>query len=541
MPGSINVVAHNLQSMFSNRQLGITELNKAKSAEKLASGYKINRAADDAAGLAISEKMRRQIRGLKQGTDNTQDGISLCQVADSALSEVSEMLHRITELSVQASNDTNDKDDRQAIQAEINQILKEIDRVSDTTTFNEKKIFCNPAVEKEGIDPEKSKETKRNEALQKLLKGTFDSVTAPIEVSPGQSISADDANAIIQLLSNVAIMGGALKRYEESYKGVDLDTILANAKAMQKYLGEKTDILTDNCKVGCNYIDNENYVADINSAGNMMKNGWARYPYSVEYYDSARLDYNHCYNLGIRADSPVAAFASLGMSEVADTFRDYNYNQRFEGRINRSTADFSYAIERLLNSKGIRSGKIYDSISRIFNSEQVINPEVNGQDVMDIATDIYLMMTAQPEIPDNPSEEGEIVQKNVFWIQSGCEPDDGMYLEFGYMDTDVLGISEVSVLTGDKARETISRTKNALGIVSEIRSDIGAQQNRLEHTVKRQENTVENTIAAESRIRDTDMASEMVKYSNNSVLSQAGQSILAQANQSNQGVISLLQ
>ena len=135
------VISHNMLALNANRQFNIINKNKAKSTEKLFSGYRINRAADDAAGLSISEKMRRQIRGLSQGVKNTEDGVSLCQVADGALSEVSAMLHRITELSVQSANETNSEQDRQYIQEEINQILQEIERISDTTTFNEKALF----------------------------------------------------------------------------------------------------------------------------------------------------------------------------------------------------------------------------------------------------------------------------------------------------------------------------------------------------------------------------------------------------------------
>lgn len=137
----MNIVAHNLTAINAQRQFGINSKSKVKSTEKLSSGYKINRAADDAAGLAISEKMRRQIRGLKQGVENTQDGVSLCQVADGALAEVNDMLHRITELSVKSANGTNSDEDRQYIQEEVSQILQEIDRIGETTTFNERKIF----------------------------------------------------------------------------------------------------------------------------------------------------------------------------------------------------------------------------------------------------------------------------------------------------------------------------------------------------------------------------------------------------------------
>ena len=135
------VVQHNLRAMNSNRMLGITQSVQTKSAEKLASGYKINRSADDAAGLQISEKMRSQIRGLNQASRNIQDGVSLCQVADGAMSEIHSMLNRMQELCVQAANGTNSVADRSAIQQEINQIVMEINRISDTTTFNDRLVF----------------------------------------------------------------------------------------------------------------------------------------------------------------------------------------------------------------------------------------------------------------------------------------------------------------------------------------------------------------------------------------------------------------
>ena len=135
------VIAHNMMAMNAQRQFNIVGNSKKKSTEKLSSGYRINRAADDAAGLAISEKMRRQIRGLNQGANNTMDGISLLQVADGALAEVHDMLHRVTELSVQSANGTNTTEDRESIQQEINQIMSEINRISDTTEFNERLLF----------------------------------------------------------------------------------------------------------------------------------------------------------------------------------------------------------------------------------------------------------------------------------------------------------------------------------------------------------------------------------------------------------------
>ena len=200
----MTVISHNISVINAQRQFGINTKNKAKTAEKLSSGYKINRAADDAAGLSISEKMRRQIRGLTQGVENTEAGVSLCQVADGALAEVNDMLHRITELSVKSANGTNSQSDRQAIQEEINQVLQEIDRICDTTSFNERKIF----VGKEGA----------------ILSTSTESST-PISVSmpTPTTISGNDTD-YIDFIQDSFVMSGT----PEKELGVGTKVITAN-------------------------------------------------------------------------------------------------------------------------------------------------------------------------------------------------------------------------------------------------------------------------------------------------------------------------
>ena len=293
------VVQHNLTAMNSNRMLGITTSAQAKSTEKLSSGYKINRAADDAAGLSISEKMRRQIRGLTQASTNAQDGISMVQTAEGALNEVHDMLQRMNELAVKGENGTLATADRNYISKEIQQLMSEIDRVQSTTSFNE-----------------------RN-----LLDGTFSSTSA-------------------------------------TKSGVDLQV----GAETKQYINVKIG------KMSCSKLSTSAAFAKV-----------------AAFYGSA------CAN-------------------------------------------------------SIKTASAYTSM-------------------------------------------------------------------FSNLNTYV---------------------KSALEKVSEQRSDLGAIQNRLEHTIANLDNVVENTTAAESRIRDTDMASEMVKFSNNNILAQAGQAMLAQANQTNQGVLSLL-
>lgn len=310
------VVQHNLTAMNSNRMLGLTTATQAKSTEKLSSGYKVNRAADDAAGLAISEKMRRQIRGLTQASANAEDGISAVQTAEGALNEVQDMLQRMNELAVKGENGTLTSTDRSYIASEVSQLMSEIDRVKETTTFNE----------------------------QSLLDGKFD-------------------------------------------------------KALQ---------------VGAESTNNNKIQVKIESMG------------------TSNLATATIKTSGLKSSLTTGKTASAAAAAIVSKFKAY-------GALS-STAKLSSTNEIKASMFG----------------------DLN------------------------------------FWV------------------------------------------KAALKDVSQQRSDLGAIQNRLEHTINNLDNVVENTTSAESSIRDTDMATEMVKYSNNNILAQAGQAMLAQANQSNQGVLSLL-
>ena len=327
------VVQHNLTAMNSNRMLGITTKSQAKSTEKLSSGYKINRAADDAAGLSISEKMRRQIRGLTQASSNAEDGISCVQTAEGALNEVHDMLQRMNELAVKGETGTLQSVDRSYIQSEISQLMQEIDRVSDTTTFNE----------------------------QNLLDGTFSGKGIQVGAEAGQHI---DISITAMSMYNLAQKVGTV--------GTEYDTYDAN--------GDKV--------------------------------------------------------------SPKQKMTTSMAEEVIKTFMSKDYEGTTKTKLG--------------------GGLKYDSDTK------------------------STFATAN-----------DFASLNAF-------------------------------------------VKSALQTVSKQRSDLGAVQNRLEHTINNLDNVVENTTAAESQIRDTDMATEMVRYSNNNILQQAGQSMLAQANQANQGVLSLL-
>ena len=351
-------VQHNLAAMNTNRQLGVTTGNLAKSTEKLSSGYKINRAGDDAAGLTISEKMRSQIRGIDQASTNAQDGVSLIQAAEGALNESHSILQRMNELAIQGANDTNEDIDRQAVNKELEALTFEIDRISTTTQFNKKN----------------------------LLDGTLQKNKLQIGANVGQNIQID------------------IKNMEAACIGLKV-----------------TSDTTYGASTG-----------------------------------------------GVKLKGFETASAAL------DAAQNVAYNQH--------TASVTTS-----GGKYVFSAKTFNTLDEV---KQAVATKYSVGGLGKVGTTV----TSHRVAVDN------------FKV----------------------------------ANQTLSKIQTAINNVSEQRSALGALQNRLEHTISNLDTVSENTSAAESRIRDVDMASEMVEYSKNNILAQAGQSMLAQANQSTQGVLGLL-
>ena len=394
------VVQHNITAMNANRMLGVTTNGQSKSTEKLSSGYRINRAADDAAGLSISEKMRKQIRGLSQASTNAQDGISCVQTAEGALTEVHSMLQRMNELAVQASNGTMSEDDRQNVQDEVDQLVSEIDRVSETTKFNE----------------------------TYLLKGDDSKV---------QILNKVYASPQMSLVEDAMADGSKLEvTTEMDATGKTVYTFTSGLKKDGTWAGKK--IVDDSATPGAGEIKLADAKKDELAAMNKVITTYAG-------------------EMGINAVT-----LAEGDNNVTSTSQTFTYN---------------------------------DSVN------------------------LSLHVGADSASTNKIS------------------------LDIESMSSDYLGVKgiKVSGKTAMQATGAIDTIADAVKKVSKQRSALGAVQNRLEHTISNLDNVVENTTSAESRIRDTDMAEEMVSYSKNNILMQAGQSMLAQANQQNQGVLSLLQ
>ena len=481
------VVQHNLTAMNSNRMLGLTTKTQAKSTEKLSSGYKINRAADDAAGLSISEKMRKQIRGLTQASNNAQDGISTVQTAEGALNEVQDMLQRMNELAVKSANGTNSADDRSYIQNEIDQLVTEIDRVSTTTKFNETYLLQGDArgtVSATAADQTVTSSLANvglNAAVgSELVAGdvVLGRVTAEVKDNKGGALIGDLSGSVLDALNDDVNAKGAIEITQK--KDVDgklideyevkggADTTVVKATLTQAQLK----------KMGVNITAGK--LGTTGDAGSM----------------TIQLKWNQTAQKDLQA----------GLS-ITGTDTDTTAEKLGAAKLN-------VGDEVKVTIKAEQDTATGNTVTKLKAYDNAYVP-----DALNVSLHVGADSSADNKI--------EMSIESMSAKSLGLVNEDGKLLVDGKDSTNA-----------DKAIDTIAQ---AIQKVSTQRSALGAVQNRLEHTVNNLDNVVENTTSAESQIRDTDMATEMVKYSNNNILSQAGQAMLAQANQSNQGVLSLLQ
>ena len=471
------VVQHNLSAMNANRMLGITTGSLAKSTEKLSSGYRVNRAADDPAGLAISEKMRKQIRGLDQASANAEDGISAVQTAEGALTEVHDMLQRMNELAVKAANGTMSTDDRQTVQDEVDQLLTEIDRVAETTKFNELYML-------KGDTSDKTvKLSAKDAGLEGKLVTGANSATFTINT--------------LKLGDSVSIGGTTYTIGDATAKNVaDSVAALTMATGSQVTLNGVQYTIVDTA-------DEEDEAKNLITKDSIEKRINGGKLTSVKFNGKT-------YN--------VITDKVGGAGGTADGVDDN------ESSIITADKAYEYMAKELSLANNVGANQKQISID-VTDNKQLIK----GKDAVQFVFD-----------------RAEAVTKEDlnFSLHVGADADmtNKISVKVASLDTTGLGIYGLNVKdkTGMSATYAIDSIADAIAKVSAQRSSLGAIQNRLEHTINNLDNVVENTTAAESQIRDTDMAEEMVKYSKNNILQQAGQSMLAQANQANQGVLSLL-
>ena len=660
------VVQHNLRAMNSNRMLGLTASVQSKSTEKLSSGYKINRAADDAAGLSISEKMRKQIRGLSQASLNASDGISAVQTAEGALNEVQDMLQRMNELAVKASNGTMSEDDRNYVQNEIDQLVTELDRVAETTKFNESYLL-------KGTEEVKTKTVAAHDAglvgkltangdgtstfaLEKALEdgdkitiageeytigstaantdGYKDKTTLATEkFTVGDSVqvtdTADnnkqkthvlvdkvvsDVNGVVgyQLVANDKVTIGdveytiatntdlsnasptlsvkdahlkiteALQKGEEAYltelgaaKGIysagdvkvqfvtELDTADDNKEHSSVCITANTSLTVDDFVKDTKAVNQTGglVAGDVVTLKGTSIEATDHEPATMDAVKDVVKQLKYDKDTPANSDKFTLGGKNIIIAEKTDIKNDkYTVDDALALINDKDAVNFgnatikSAAGKAALTLAGLKENNNYTVVeSKVVSNEGNVISKTDAYKMIaeELAKASSIGADEAATVTSNNSGSFTITQGTIevkgaltFGLHVGADADmtNKISISIESMSAAGLGVKGLKVdgADGSNATYAVDAITDAIQQVSTQRSALGAVQNRLEHTIANLDNVVENTTAAESQIRDTDMATEMVKFSNNNILAQAGQAMLAQANQANQGVLSLL-
>ena len=534
------VVQHNMQAANANRMLNVTTGQQAKSTEKLSSGYRINRAADDAAGLTISEKMRKQIKGLDRASTNAEDGVSSVQTAEGALTEVHSMLQRMNELATQAANGTNSESDRSAIQDEISQLTTEIDRVSETTKFNE--TYLLQGDENGGTTQNTIKAHDAGLAGKLTGAGTGTATFKADTLANGSKVTiAGKEYTIDTAAATNPSIEGLTDAEAQAFGKKEVTAAATKSKTTLDLTSWKTG---DSFKVGGNTYDFDTYgtvdllVTKLNqdlTGYTASKNGKTL----VITTDTAgaantAIDITDAKVNG----APATATKTPGTDETSQ-YQAYTTADALK-------ADLAAGNDIYLGNLDTKVDTSLSNKINVADAYKLMAKELETASNIGADDDKKAAVTNHGDGTFTIAEgKAEVSAKLSFSLHVGADADmtNKINVDIDSMSAAGLGIKGLNVkdTTGMSATYAIDAIADAISKVSEQRSALGAVQNRLEHTISNVDNVVENTTSAESRIRDTDMASEMVNYSKNNILAQAGQSMLAQANQSNQGVLSLLQ
>jgi flagellin len=569
-------INNNIMAMNAHRQLGVNQTNASKSMERLSSGMRINRAGDDAAGLAISEKMRGQIRGLKQAQRNAQDGISLIQTAEGALNETHAILQRMRELANQAANDTNVDVDRGEIQKEINALTSEINRIGNTTEFNTQGILrgveVSPALELEGLG---------STVLPGGVYETENGSTAPAEAATvtltavAATDDSVDGNEIVfnlqgqQITLTVAAQGAADPDVNDDGTAVTMNIAADGTTAVDMAAAIKTALeaaiaANDNIDADAYTIDVSGAEVTITSAAtgaeqfiDVSADNTAIITAQSTYASGKDVAYNaSTATLSFGEVSDVNALVGKGITINGQSVEFYNADDGvYEGR-----ADFAVNISAVEDEEDLVAaiaGQLGDKLDGVTLS------------VGDNANELRVTATANGEagdgivISDGVDVEAVTSGKFVANLQVGSNEGQSMTIEISDMRASALGITgtgegftsdlvvtdgtsnemqeaALDVSTHESASKAVTIIDKAIEAVSTQRSQLGAFQNRLEHTISNLGTSAENLQAAESRIRDLDMAEEIMAFTKNNILQQAATAMLAQANMAPQSVLQLL-
>lgn len=478
-------INHNISALKSNIKLQRTNEAMEKSVERLSSGYRINRAADDAAGMAISQKMKTQIRGLDQASRNASDGISVIQTAEGALNEVESMLQRMRELSVQAVNETNTAEDREAIQLEIDNLSAEIDRISEDTEFNTKKLLNGDSDRKTYSSSTKVSIVSTSDAV--TAKGYKITVTG---VGQKEKITAPN-----EISDSVAPVSGKITINGETIE-IEKGSSIAEVYAQLRDLGSTVNV--------------DIYTTDGAGDPSTVEQG-AYLNFESKEAGSARKVEVYCEN------DALADF--LGIDTILKADDD---NAGKDAEVTLLTGEDDASAFSMTATVAADGNKV--TISDKNGFEMTVMIDNNALDEEDPLEVDLTVLDAGPMV-----------------LQVGANEEQTVSISIPKVDAESLGIANVNVGNTNDAGQAISLFDKAINTVSSVRAKLGAYENRLEHTISNLDTSNENMTEALSRIEDLDMAEEMSNYTQLNVLSQAGTSMLAQANQMPQNILSLLQ
>lgn len=523
------IINHNMNALNAHRNMNVNNTAAGKSMEKLSSGLRINRAGDDAAGLAISEKMRGQIRGLTQASRNASDGISMIQTAEGALNETQNILQRMRELSVQSSNDTNTSEDRASIQKEIEQLTEEIDRIGNNTEFNTQSLLkgdgstkledsglkignmekgtdiqtqeVKVTLKSESATAQKFKVTLSGKEIELKVTGNVDAKenAKEIESQLKNEIEKDDLlkgqftvtlngdSVIVEAVKGGSFEGG---KGSISVDGTRVNDLKVNGNAVTSL---KTVVgTTESAKAASVELDLQGYDADKLAA--LEGSGLTIGKTQIEFYDARKGAYS--------GNAVGVDIGSITPANSPESFANAILNQT-QGKIEGAS----------ISAKAGVGGAVTGLI--ISSTEKGANSTVN--------------------VEDGAKNEGFEAT-----FQVGANSNQTISISIGDMRAEALGVKNVDLKTAEGSQKATATIQAAIEKVSTERAGLGAVQNRLEYTISNLDNTTENLTSAESTLRDVDMAKEMMTFSKNNILNQAAQAMLAQANQQPQNVLSLL-
>lgn len=503
-------INHNISALKANNQFTRTNIKLDKSLERLSSGFRINKAADDAAGMAISRKMQTQIDGLDQASRNASDGISVIQTAEGALNEIGAMLQRMRELSVQAANDTNTVSDRQAIQKEITQLNEEIQRISDTTEFNTKKLL-------DGNIDRKSYSDNTGVQLISLSEGVK-------TIEYNLTVTQDGRQAVMLTDTIAGFLGDDGEVTEEEAGRINI-----NGEDIEIETGDTLEEVYEKIRTVCDMINVNCFPSDgtVSDEGELENAGYE----VTTLEDASALVFN---TIGYGSDRSIEIYCdneklctALGLA--SNSGKVYGVDAQAE------------LGEQFLGSATVSSkGNIISVTDNSgFEMKFEITPGCAGTSFEDPISGAEEGII--PDAGDSVEVAVNVLEAGPMSLQIGANEKQTIEVKIPAVNPKTLGITDINVCTADGAQEAIALLDNAIIEVSTIRAKLGAYQNRLDHAIANLDVSSENLTEAISRIEDTDMAEEMANFTQQNVLAQAGTSMIAQANERPQNVLSLLQ